>query len=926
MPPNRIATSFAEAQEYGLPLSSTPLGKGGASIARGQACQTCRRRKLRCDGIRPLCTSCKKSAIAHGDNIDFLSCKYDEPETKKPRKRQTAGNSASTSASGGQAAADPAKVKELEAEIEAYTPLMAAELKAMMARAGLEPNARESPPIFTYAAGSSSTPPSGPASTSSRISAPTSTPWLPAGPGLADYSRTGPMNPSSTAVMPDHLGAKYPSEPVQLSPPSSGSSHGASPPSASPTHTSAPNSLFDLFYPGWPRDLPSPDLTSRLVEIYFTRPHAGQGMINASRFRSAMLLSPTSAGFPHSALIHAICAIAAMIISPDYFNSEEPYWQHSASSAGEYHFKAAKLDLERAISSGCKLFQIAQANVLLTYYAYNNAQFVALWILCGQATRMSTPLGLNHLRAASDADSLPKCIQGKGTMLSRTDDPVELVEQSFTFYGAVMADRFSAASTGWAVSLDDEDFSTPIPGLQGFPTSDVESSVLSPRNPSFFVAHPPHLVGPQQLYHKAIVLLGKIVQFSHRAPFTAKFTQSSLNDGSQDIRKTDAFKRLENTCLSFIGSIPREYQIARRSAMGIRADVLTEVNICLVHSIAHSAYILLHEPHVSSLNDDDEGMRKTLASANEILQAIFLTLNASTEISLYSPYINYCWAVAGRTFVRKIAMLQLACQPGARELRSNVETILAVLNAHRTPLGQATAAQLQAHLDDPYRALPYNLQQQARAQAGVPAPTALSLREMSGCPVMLDVAGTFTTEELPSSRFSDLPSVSPPAVAAAVGMTPPSLVALNSGRHANAVLQPLGELTGTIEETALLSSWSATGYSADTSPTEGIAFADIVQDSPIPMTGVIDEATTLPSPSSAGLSSDTSPSLYDFSSLSGSSLSSLAAPLGTSSATTTGSVPSNSVDLPFDASAMWNSNNGLDAIEALLKIQQAALG
>lgn len=73
--------------------------------------------------------------------------------------------------------------------------------------------------------------------------------------------------------------------------------------------------------------------------------------------------------------------------------------------------------------------------------------------------------------------------------------------------------------------------------------------------------------------------------------------------------------------------------MARRSAMGLRADVLTEVYICLVHSIAHSAYILLHEPHVSSLSDDDEGMRKSLASADEILQAIFLTLSPSRHTS-----------------------------------------------------------------------------------------------------------------------------------------------------------------------------------------------------------------------------------------------------------------------------------------------------
>ncbi|TKA55976.1 hypothetical protein B0A53_01678 [Rhodotorula sp. CCFEE 5036] len=921
MPPDRIATSFAEAQEYGLALSSTPLSKGAPSIARGQACQTCRRRKLRCDGIRPLCTSCKKSALAHGDNIDFLSCKYDEPEPKKSRRRQPANGNASTSAAA--AGNDPAKVKELEAEI--------AELKAMMARAGLGPNANAD------AAASTSLSPTAPTSSSGRWPSPAGVaPWLPSAPSFA----TG--MPAMT-VVPDHLSSNWVPEPVQLSPPPSGSSHGASPASTSPSATTASNSLFDLFYPGWPRDLPSPDLTSRLIEIYFTRPHAAQGMINASRFRSAMLLSPTSAGFPHPALIHAVCAVAAMIISPDYFRSEEPYWQHVASSASEYHFNGAKAGLERAVCFGANLFQLAQANFLITYYAHNNARFVELWMHCGQATRMCTPLGLNHLRAACDADSLPKSVQGKGALLGRTDDPEELIEQALTFYGCLCADRFSAASTGWAVSLDDEDFSTPIPGLQGFPTSDIENSVLSPRNPQFFVAHPPHLVGPQQLYLKAVVLLGKVVQFSHRAPFTAKFAQSSLNDGAIDVRKTDAFKRLENTCTSFIASIPREYQMARRSAMGIRADVLTEVYICLVHSMAHSAFILLHEPHVASLNDDDESMVKSLASANEILQAIFLALNASTEISLYSPYINYCWAVAGRTLVRKMAMLQLACRPGGRELRSNVETILAVLDAHKTPLGKATGAQLQMHLDDPYRALPFVLQQQARAQAGVPTPSAASLREMSGCPAMLDVAGTFASAEESSSSSSPL-----------------NLIEMNGGKEPVGILQPLRDLARTMDDAAplLAERWSsstgtggatastisstrtfaASASSPSTVAVAAIPFSDVVQDSPIAMPGIIEEIA-MPSPSSAAelvssssMEEDASTSLFDFASLVGGRVgggTSLPDPRAAAAAAAGvgGSGPTgNSASLDFDPTTLWNANNGLDAIEALLKIQQAALG
>lgn len=230
----------------------------------------------------------------------------------------------------------------------------------MMARAGLGPDANAD-------AASTSLSPTAPASASGRWPSPAgAAPWLQSAPSFA------PGMPA-TSVVPDHLSSNWVPEPVQLSPPPSGSSHGASPASASPSATTTSNSLFDLFYPGWPRDLPSPDLTSRLVEIYFTRPHAGQGLINASRFRTAMLLPPTSPGFPHASLIHAVCAVAAMIISPEYFRSEDPYWQHAASSASEYHFNAAKAGLERGIGFGAKLFQLAQANVLITYYAYNKS-------------------------------------------------------------------------------------------------------------------------------------------------------------------------------------------------------------------------------------------------------------------------------------------------------------------------------------------------------------------------------------------------------------------------------------------------------------------------------------------------------------------------------------------------------------------------
>lgn len=100
--------------------------------------------------------------------------------------------------------------------------------------------------------------------------------------------------------------------------------------------------LLNVLYPGWPADLPTPTLTFRLVEIYFSRPGIHTGMINQSKFRTRLTLPPTHPNFPHSSLIHVICAIAATTVPETLFASESRYWQHHASPS-EYHVRRCKV-------------------------------------------------------------------------------------------------------------------------------------------------------------------------------------------------------------------------------------------------------------------------------------------------------------------------------------------------------------------------------------------------------------------------------------------------------------------------------------------------------------------------------------------------------------------------------------------------------
>lgn len=199
---------------------------------------------------------------------------------------------------------------------------------------------------------------------------------------------------------------------------------------------------------------------------------------------------------------------------------------------------------------------------------------------------------------------------------------------------------------------------------------------------------------------------------------------------------------------------------------------------------------------------------------------------------------------------------------------------------------------------------------------------------------MLDVAGTFASAEQPSSS----------------SQSPLDLIEMNGGKEPVGILQPLRDLARTMDDAApLLERWGSSSTGTGTGGTTtrtfaagassppssssaagvaAIPFSDVVQGSPIAMPGL--EELAMPSPSSAGLTSssseDASSSLFDFASLGGGT--SLPDPqVAAAAAAVGGTAPTgNSASLEFDPATLWNSNNGLDAIEALLKIQQAALG
>ncbi|GAA5995782.1 fungal specific transcription factor domain-containing protein [Rhodotorula paludigena] len=459
--------------------------------------------------------------------------------------------------------------------------------------------------------------------------------------------------------------------------------------------------LLNVLYPGWPADLPTPILTFRLVEIYFSRPGIHTGMINQSKFRTRLTLPPTHPNFPHSSLIHVICAIAATTVPETFFASESRYWQHHASPS-EYHVRRCKLAISRNSHINDHAFQTAQTTALLAHYFYSQNRFIEQWICVGQGSRLAV-LGLTHLRSAFEPPSSQLGVEPI-SLLPGTADQDELYERAMTFWMLFLADRFASAVNNWPCSINEADVTTVIP-TEGTPYplgESIFSSVNSPRNSHFFTSHPPEFCGPLQLLLKAVVLFGRVVTFHRRAPESATAKRcKDANSFLRAFRESDLFQRLAMDIQNFLSSIPPHYRF-QHYVINPLPDNLAAPCLALVSGLAHSANILLQEPCVLSLDEADESMRSSLASAHAILSDL---------------YICFVWRSAGRVLIRQIAIKQFKGETDDLDsLREHVATIVTACRALDIPYGENCIGQLMLLLIDPRRALPIPILLQAKAR------------------------------------------------------------------------------------------------------------------------------------------------------------------------------------------------------------------
>ncbi|BGP16895.1 hypothetical protein JCM10213_007340 [Rhodosporidiobolus nylandii] len=691
------------------------------SLGRGRACRSCRKRKIKCDGRLPLCSPCEAAAVRNGQDVSTVHCDWDtEEERRKP-------------VGGGKVAALEAKIVALERRIVELSGEQSAQQQQTApspstpgpqyspspSTSTLPPFQPIQPPSFQpQQSGYTQLPPPPPPAQSSfhtlaaaatHYASSTFPPPFPPPPSAASTSAYPYQHHDAASTSP----YPYPHS-QQLEPPPPACVFDLPPPiSASPAqHPRMPAPLPPLqMYPQQPiatspvgetARLPSWPTLTRLVSTFFDYPHEAVDLINRKRFMAAFDLGPSHPDFPAQALLHAMVATAADLLGEEAaFEGEARYWPEGAKAA-LFHADYADSLLPLAFRQEKNMLQVAQAAVLFAATNLAHGRFARTFLETSSAVRICVALGLNH--NGTDQYLPLSSMMSQRTVLPLPTDAEELHERAAVFWFAYTVEIFTGAATGWAICIDERDITTLIPSAAAAtpecPQLDpVAREALYLHSPTFFTTNPPDLVRLVQINLKAVVLMNRVVTFVHRTMALANATPEKGPLTAADfvkIRASPAFSKLEAALDAFRRRAPNQL------------IALLEPQAFLLPALTGASIILLHECFVTA-DADCPSRAKCLEAANVMLHNMEVLSSAAFHPRHIPPFLSFNFMVAGRAFIRELALRKKSGNATAEELEhlaTTVRKFVGIMSQSRTPLGAKSASVLVVLLDNPELALP----------------------------------------------------------------------------------------------------------------------------------------------------------------------------------------------------------------------------
>ncbi|CAG8537243.1 13309_t:CDS:2, partial [Ambispora leptoticha] len=188
-------------------------------------------------------------------------------------------------------------------------------------------------------------------------------------------------------------------------------------------------------------ELPSQEIFDHLLEIYFTHVHPIMPIIYKPSFFNRLRDKDT---FPHL-LLNSMLALASRYSD----NAEIQKYPDKPESVGSVFFERAKALLDFEYDH--PRVSTVQALILLALREYGSGKVSRAWMYAGMSTRMAQDLGLH--RNTEEWDPINFSHEDKET-------------RKRVFWGCFILDRISSANIGRPLAIDEQDVDVSYPSEQ----------------------------------------------------------------------------------------------------------------------------------------------------------------------------------------------------------------------------------------------------------------------------------------------------------------------------------------------------------------------------------------------------------------------------------------------------------------------------
>ncbi|KAJ8068670.1 hypothetical protein OCU04_002369 [Sclerotinia nivalis] len=405
-----------------------------------------------------------------------------------------------------------------------------------------------------------------------------------------------------------------------------------------------PRSAVDmpLYDPNDP--LPVNRLIIHLVEVFFAHlgcnyPFLSKRQENFKRLVEEKKIEPI--------LVDAVCALAARFSDHPLLTTlhELP---HPKSEYGQIFAQRAKAAVVDTFP--CPTVGAVQACLLLAYEGFGANQDSALWMYLGCAIRMAVDLGLQKLDGVKHQGQKDPGYHRSSTNEGESSEPAATItaeekkeieeERIDTLWAVLMLDRVISSGTGRPVSLKDEDLELTLPSV----SNNSEDAWPDPF---------PALI-------RIIHLYGRVSDLLNRIRGVDDVTQGLIQQLSGMERDLTMLYQSLDHRLGFTAS---NFQHFVKSGEG--------TNFILVHFWFHTLIMLLHQP---TLMHSFEGQvlqllphsrELSMSSAKTIADILAFAELIDPRSFIGNPFTCQPIYIAGCAFLKEIALH--TSQPSSRD-------------------------------------------------------------------------------------------------------------------------------------------------------------------------------------------------------------------------------------------------------------------